>query len=96
MADPRGGYALGGLAYELLTAQHLFRVTNLFDLVQEKLSVPLPGPADIGTGISHEIHEFLRDALRVNPATRPSSLSRFVEWAATCESRPTTCWTEDR
>ena len=54
MADPRGGYALGCQAYELLTGQHLFRAINLFDLVQEKLSVPLPGPADIGTGISPE------------------------------------------
>ena len=37
-------YALGCLAYELLTGHRLFGATNLFELVRPKLTMRLPRP----------------------------------------------------
>jgi serine/threonine protein kinase len=80
-------YALGCLVYELLTGQPLFRATNLLDLIQQKLAPQLPALDGMGP-ISSDVREFLRSALRVIPAERPSSLARIVRWAARCEPPP--------
>ncbi len=75
-------YAVGCLAYDLLTGRHLFRAKSLFELVQEKLTMELPPARDIGTGVSPELYAFLQGALRVNPDERPASLASIVSWAA--------------
>jgi serine/threonine-protein kinase len=77
-------YAVGCLAYDLLTARHLFRAKSLFELVQEKLSMVLPPAEEIGTGVSPDLYEFLEGALRVKPEERPSSLVPLLGWAAKC------------
>jgi len=81
-------YALGCLAYDLLTGQHLFKATSIFDLVHEKLTMQLPPAREIGEGISTELYEFLRSALRVAPADRPASVAPLVAWAARCDPPP--------
>jgi len=83
-------YALGCLAFELLTGRHLFNAKNLFGLVQEKAELHLPPAADIGDGVSDELYDFMSRALRVNPDERPDTLSALVPWAATCDPPPST------
>ncbi len=81
-------YALGCLAYELLTGHHLFNTTDLFELVHAKLTTTVPRAADIGGGISAELHAFLERSLQVKPADRLPSLAPLVPWAARCEPPP--------
>jgi serine/threonine protein kinase len=81
-------YAFGCLAYDLLTGHHLFRAPSISALAQQKLTRRLPPPAEIGEGISAELHEFLQRALRVNPDERPASASALVPWAARCDPPP--------
>jgi eukaryotic-like serine/threonine-protein kinase len=81
-------YALGCLAYELLTGKRLFDATRLAALVQEKLTMKLPAASEIAGGITRELHGFIERALRLIPAERPSSLVPLVAWAARCEPPP--------
>ncbi len=76
-------YALGCLAFELLTGQRLFSSTNLFELIQEKVTKRLPPSAEIGEGVSPELYGFLEAALHVNANDRPSSTTHLVKWADT-------------
>jgi eukaryotic-like serine/threonine-protein kinase len=78
-------YALACLAYELLTGQHLFVSTNVFDLVREKTQRQLPAATEIGDGISAELHGFMQSALRYEPDGRPSSAAPLIAWAAPCD-----------
>ncbi len=81
-------YALGCLAYDLLTGQHLFRGTTVFELVQQKMAPQVPAAGVIGEGISTELHEFMERAVRVNPEERPASLAPLLPWAARCDPPP--------
>ena len=81
-------YALGCLAYDLLTGRHLFNATSLFELAQQKLTLQLPPAAEIGEGISTELYAFLQGALRVKPDERPASAAPLVGWAARCDPPP--------
>ena len=81
-------YALGCLAYDLLTGRRLFRAANLLQLIQEKLTLRLPPARDIGDGISAELYEFIESALRVDPDERPSTTAGLVRWAARCVCPP--------
>jgi serine/threonine protein kinase len=77
-------YALGCVAFELVTGQHLFGARTFVELVQQKLALRLPPADQIGDGISAELHDFLTGALQVRPEDRPSSLGPLVAWAAPC------------
>jgi serine/threonine protein kinase len=81
-------YAFACLAYDLLTDCHLFRARSISALLQQKLTRQLPPAAEIGEGISTELHEFLQRALRVNPDERPGSAAALVPWAARCDPPP--------
>jgi hypothetical protein len=81
-------YALACLVYELLTGRHLFKAKKLYELADEKQALQLPPAAEIGGGISADLYEFLRDALRVNPDERPASAAAFVGWAARSDLAP--------
>jgi hypothetical protein len=89
-------YALGCLAYELLTGHRLFAATNLFELVRSKLTMRLPAAGAIGAGISTELYAFLQAALQVNPDDRPSSLAPLAEWAAACDPPPDEAFDDQR
>ncbi len=80
--DPRTDiYALACVAFDLLTGRHLCDATNLLDLVQRKLSLHVPPAAEIGDGISGELHAFLVHALKADRNERPASLDALVAWA---------------
>ena len=79
-------YALGCVAYELLTGQHLFLATNVFQLVQEKLTLQLPPIEELG--VSADLYDFIRRAVRVNPHERPDSVAPLVAWAGPCAAPP--------
>jgi len=81
-------YALGCLAYQLLTGRQLFGTTDLFELVQSKLTTTVPRAEDIGSGISAEMHDFLERSLRVKPDARMPSVAPLMAWAARCEPPP--------
>ena len=81
-------YALGCLAYDLLTGERLFRATNVYELVHQKLTLCLPPAAEIGDGVSAEFYEFLQSALRAQPDERPASVAPLLGWAARCEPPP--------
>jgi hypothetical protein len=74
-------YAVGCVAYALLTAKPLFRSTNLYDLIQEKLARQVPSADEIAGGISAELHGFIVRALRIDRSERPSSLASLIPWA---------------
>jgi serine/threonine protein kinase len=79
-------YALAGIAYTLLTGRPIFRSGNLFELVQDKLTFRLPAAAQIGGGISSELHTFMTRALDPNRETRLASLRMVADWAAPIDS----------
>jgi len=79
-------YALAGIAYTLLTGHPIFRSGGLFELVQEKLTFRLPAAAQIGGGISSELHTFMTRALDPNRETRLASLRMVADWAAPIDS----------
>lgn len=81
-------YALGCLAYDLLTGHHLFAAASYFELVQKKLTTQLPPATEIGEGISSDLYEFLQGALRVKPDQRPASVAPLIAWASPCEPPP--------
>jgi hypothetical protein len=81
-------YALGCVAYELLTGERLFKGQNLLELLQAKLSLRLPAATDIGGGITAEMCEFLTSALRFNASERPSSLAPLTAWSTRCQPPP--------
>ena len=78
-------YALGCLAYDLLSGRHLFGATNLWDLVQEKSTLRLPPAESIGAGVSAELYTFMEAALEVKPENRPSSAAALTAWAERCD-----------
>jgi len=81
-------YALGCLAYELLTGRRLFAASSVVELTRQKLTPQLPPAAEIGEGVGPVLYEFLRNALRVAPDERPASLAPLAEWAAPFEPPP--------
>jgi hypothetical protein len=81
-------YALGCLAYELLSGSSLFAATDLLGLMQEKSGLRLPPAAEIGNGVSEELYDFMTRALSVDPDARPPSVEALVGWAAPCEPPP--------
>jgi serine/threonine protein kinase len=78
-------YALGCLAFQLLAGRRLFNASNLFDLMQQKMTLTLPPREQIGGGVSAGMHAFLSAALHANPDDRPWSADAVAHWAAPCE-----------
>ena len=74
-------YALGCLAYELLTGKPPFRSGSFLELVHDKLGFELPPPAEIGAGVSRGTYEFLASALADDRGDRPLDVGRVAAWA---------------
>ena len=81
-------YALGCVAHELLDGRPLFSGTNVFELMQQKMTIRVKPRAQIGDGISEEMFEFLDRSLRAHPDERPASLVNLVPWAAPSNPPP--------
>jgi serine/threonine protein kinase len=80
--DPRVDfYGLACLAYEMLSGRALFEAPDLFGIIREKLRFVLPSPAEIGLGVTIEMHEFLTRGLDHRPERRTIDLDRLAAWA---------------
>ncbi|HEX8028267.1 MAG TPA: serine/threonine-protein kinase [Vicinamibacterales bacterium] len=72
-------YALGVIAYEMLTGRRPFDTSNQATLIARKLT---ESPADITTlqsGLPKEVDAVVLKALAVNPADRFGSVANFIE-----------------
>ncbi len=74
-------YGLACLSYEALSGRALFDASDLFGMMREKLRFVLPSPADIGLGVSIEMHEFLAKGLDHRPDNRTIDLDQLAAWA---------------
>jgi CRP-like cAMP-binding protein len=74
-------YALGCVAYELLTGHCLFPEGNLPSLLAKKVDFAVPAPEAIRPGMSQDLHAFLRASLQVDPQKRSVRLSEVARWA---------------
>ena len=74
-------YGLACLAYEMLSGRALFEASDLFAMIREKLRFVLPSPAEIGLGVTIEMHEFLARGLDHRPEKRTIDLDRLAAWA---------------
>jgi eukaryotic-like serine/threonine-protein kinase len=80
-------YGLACLAYEMLSGRALFEASDLFDMIREKLRFVLPPPAEIGLGVTIEMHEFLALGLDHRPEKRIIDLDRLAVWAGPVDLR---------
>jgi serine/threonine protein kinase len=75
-------YALACVGYELVAGTPLYRARNFFELVREKATRRLPDRAEIGSGISEELHAILATGLRQEKGERDVDLAALAKWAA--------------
>ena len=75
MSDPRSDiYAVGGLAYYLLSARHVFEYESPEEVIEKQLSAAPSPPSSITTNpISAEMDAIILRCLEKNPADRPQS-----------------------
>jgi serine/threonine protein kinase len=76
-------YAFACVAYELLSGKRLFEARSMAQLLQDKLSMTVPPPYEIGPGISPEMHRLLVAGLEKDPAKRLNSLRGVAVWGQT-------------
>lgn len=74
-------YGLACIAYEALSGRPLVESSDLFGIIEEKLKFVLPPPAEIGLGVTPEMHEFLARGLDHRPEKRTVDLDRLSTWA---------------
>ena len=74
-------YGLACIAYEALSGRALVESSDLFGIIEEKLKFVLPPPAEIGLGVTLEMHEFLARGLDHRPEKRTVDLDRLSTWA---------------
>jgi serine/threonine protein kinase len=78
-------YGLACVAYEMLAGRPLVDSSDLFGIIREKLAFVLPPPAEIGRGITSEMHDFLARGLEHRPEKRVIDLDRLASWAGPVE-----------
>ncbi len=67
-------YALGVLAFQLLTGQLPFTASSSVDLVMKHLTAPVPRLADLDPSIPKELSDLVEQMMAKDPASRPQSL----------------------
>ena len=75
-------YALGCVAYELLTGEPPFVSDAIGDLVRQKLSGALPSIRERVPGVGEELAGFVDAALSSETERRPADLRTAAAWAA--------------
>ncbi|UCE03784.1 MAG: protein kinase [Candidatus Latescibacterota bacterium] len=74
-------YALGCLAYELLTGAPMFDEEELTALIYKKMKWELPPRAEILEDLSEELYDVLRMSLSSRPQERRIRLAEIAGWA---------------
>ncbi len=67
-------YALGVLAFQLLTGQLPFTASSSVELVMKHLTAPVPRLADLDPSIPKELSDLVEQMMAKDPASRPQSL----------------------
>ena len=75
-------FAMGHVAYEMVTGEHLFRSREFRDLREEVRQFQLPDLASKLSGISAEYRQVLEGVLRREPDDRQFDFERVGSWAA--------------
>ena len=72
-------YALGVVAFEMLTGQRLFRADNPYELVNQHLNAKPRAPSAVVNGVPPEVDEVVLSLLEKDPADRPASAEAVRE-----------------
>ena len=78
-------YALGCVAYEAVAGRPVVQSDDLFSIVREQQRFEIPPAADIGPGVTEEMHEFLTSALQKRSDERLVDLEALSRWASPVE-----------
>jgi serine/threonine-protein kinase len=80
-------YALGCVAYFLLTGEKVFRAGNQMNLlIQHVKEEPLPPSGRSELQIPCEVDEFVMACLRKNPRDRPASAEELLRMVSNCKT----------
>jgi len=87
-------YALGGVAYYLLTGTHVFTGNSIVEVCSHHLhSTPEPLSSRLGKPIAPDLEQLVLGCLAKDPADRPQSAFELERRLSDCASIPT--WTSD-
>lgn len=88
-------YALGAVAYLLVTGHPVFEAESLDDMWEKHANaIPVPPGQHPGVDIAAELEALILRCLAKDPADRPASMHQFIELIDRCPSpRP---WTLER
>jgi tRNA A-37 threonylcarbamoyl transferase component Bud32 len=82
-ADERADlYALGAIAWELITGESLFTSKDIVSLLREQLQWQMPASESIINGLDDELYQVLSETLSQEPEERTLDLKRLLGWAA--------------
>lgn len=81
-------YALGILAYELLTGEHPFPDLTPIQLIQHQLNEPLPPASDGRPGVSADVDAVIQRATEKDPANRPADVQQWMDELRAALSAP--------
>jgi serine/threonine-protein kinase len=85
-------YAVGAVAYYLLTGTHVFSGKSVIDVCSRHLSDPPEPPSTrLGEPVDPDLEALILACLAKDPADRPASASAAAQRLATCDVTP---WTE--
>jgi len=82
-ADERADlYALGAIAWELITGEPLFNSGDIVSLLREQLQWQMPRRDEVRSELSEDLYRLLQESLSQNPEERILELEPLIEWAA--------------
>jgi serine/threonine-protein kinase len=82
-------YALGAVAYFLLTGSHVFEGESVIEVCSRHVhALPVPASARAGHELPPRLEALVMDCLAKAPADRPASAVEFAERLSRCELEP--------
>jgi serine/threonine protein kinase len=86
-------YAVGAVAYYLLTGQPVFDGATVMAILRQHANTMPRAPSEtLGKPVNAELEQLILQCLAKNPAARPASARQMQEVLARC--RPSNAWTE--
>jgi serine/threonine-protein kinase len=87
-------YAIGAVAYYLLTGTHVFMGNSIVEVCSHHLhSTPEPLSSRLGTPIASDLEQLVLDCLAKDPSDRPQSALELEHRLAECANVP--AWTSE-